>query len=174
MDVWLLTRYFLMIGGGIWFCIALIGYLRSVRQYDFYLAGGMRGYPNGNKEVFFKAAKWLRDQGFSVWNPAEQNDSNKTFHECIKNDLNAIIHQCKNIALLPGWKDSLGANTEALTAYVCDRPAQCITYTSDGWFYLSDIDIKSILSLPFNPNANRFRQKEEMIVSEKEVFDSTQ
>jgi hypothetical protein len=152
----------------------LINWVCGKKIYDFYLAGPMRSYPNGNKELFLKAAKWLRQQGFTVWNPAEQNDGNKNFHSCIKKDLDAIIRQCKSIALLPGWRDSLGANTEALTAYVCGKPAQYITFTRDGWFYLSYADIKSGMVLPFNPSKEEFRQQKEMVVPESEIFSSTQ
>jgi len=144
------------------------------KQYDLYLAGPMKSYPNGNKELFLKAAKWLRAQGYTVWNPAEQNDGNKNFHDCIKKDLIAIIHQCNGIVLLSGWKNSLGANAEAFVAYVCGKPAQYIYQSLYGNFYLADIDLEKMIVLPFNPEKREYRKRTEMIIAENKIFDSIQ
>ncbi len=92
-------------------------------QFDFYLAGGMRGYKNKNKDMFLKVATLLRNQGHTVFNPGEINDDGMTFEECMRVDLNAVINRCGGIAFLPGWRDSLGANTEALAAAVCGKVA---------------------------------------------------
>lgn len=95
---------------------------RCVKQFDFYLAGGMRGYKNKNKAMFLKVATLMRDRGFSVFNPAEVNDEELTFAECMTVDLDAVINKCKGIAFLPGWRNSLGANAEAMAASVCGKP----------------------------------------------------
>jgi len=96
---------------------------RPIKQFDFYLAGGMRGHENKNKDMFLKVATLLREQGHTVFNPGEVNDDGMTFEECMRIDLNAVINRCKNIAFLPGWRESLGANTEALVAAVCGKKA---------------------------------------------------
>lgn len=93
------------------------------KQFNFYLAGPMRNYENKNKDMFLKVATLLREEGWTVFNPSEVNDEGLTFAECMIVDLDAVIHKCKGIAFLPGWRDSLGANTEALVAMVCGKPA---------------------------------------------------
>lgn len=104
-------------------CVVVCMSRREPEQFDFYLAGGMRGYKDKNKAMFFTIATMLREEGYTVFNPGEVNDERLTFAECMTVDLDAIIHRCKGIAFLPGWRDSLGANTEALVAMVCGKPA---------------------------------------------------
>ncbi len=93
--------------------------------YDFYLAGGMRGYKDLNRPMFMLAAKILRKNGFTVWNPAESEDTSSlsSFADCMVLDLTAIISSCKGIILLPGWRDSLGANVEAFVSFVVGNQA---------------------------------------------------
>lgn len=94
------------------------------KKYDFYLAGGMRGYKDLNKPLFTLVAHLLREKGFTVWSPAEHGSYlDSSFAKCMTRDLDAIINKCDGIALLPGWRNSLGANTEAFTAFVCDKKA---------------------------------------------------
>lgn len=104
-------------------CVIICMSRREPEQFDFYLAGPMRNYKNKNKDMFITVATLLRDDGFTVFNPGEVNDDGMTFEECMDVDLNAVINRCKNIAFLPGWRDSLGANTEALVAFVCGKEA---------------------------------------------------
>jgi hypothetical protein len=114
--------------------IATIGYLlfesnmfniqklfKKQPRYDWYLAGPMTGYPEHNHPAFKLAAKLLRNRGYTVWSPAEENDTHLTFNVCMKKDLNAVVNLCRGIVLLNGWKRSLGANTETLSAYVCGK-----------------------------------------------------
>lgn len=94
------------------------------KKYDFYLCGPMRSYPDLNRPLFIKVANLLRKAEYTVWNPAE-NDSylQSSFAQCMTKDLDAIINQCDNIALLPGWRDSLGGNGEVFCAYLCGKAA---------------------------------------------------
>lgn len=143
------------------------------KEYDFYVAGPMRGKLNGNKDMFDRVASFLRSQGHSVWSPAEQNDRDSTFSQCMINDINAVIRLCKAIVLLPQWDKSLGANTEALCAYVCGKQIFLINTCIDS-FVLVESSIESftkILSLPFNPSHKNFRQLEEMNTPETEVLE---
>jgi len=151
-------------------------YIKLCRQYDFYLAGPMRSMPHGNKPKFIQTAKKLRSMGYSVWNPAEQNDSNLSFSKCIKKDLDAIMHQCKAIALLPGWRQSLGANTETLCAYVSSKKVYTIIEKPDGKISLIRVEIEDLLRgfrLPFGGDHCDFRGPDEMNVPEYQVFEAT-
>ncbi len=143
------------------------------KEYDFYIAGQMRGQPNGNKDMFDRVASFLRSQGHSVWSPAEQNDRDSTFNQCMINDINAVIHLCKAIVLLPGWDKSLGANTEALCAYVCGKDIYHIRFESYGP-QLVCANLKRFtrdLHLPFYTSYKGFRKLEEMNIPEGKVLE---
>lgn len=92
------------------------------KVYDFYVAGGMRGYKDLNKPMFTLVSSLLRGMGFTVWSPSEHdNYLNLSFGQVMTIDLNMIINNCRKIALLPGWKESLGANVEVFTAFCCGK-----------------------------------------------------
>jgi hypothetical protein len=93
--------------------------------YDFYLSGGMRGYPELNYPTFNIIANKLCEMGYTVFNPAEC-DGGETFAACMARDLYAIIHECDGILFIPGWTESLGANAEAFVAFVCDKTTMMI------------------------------------------------
>lgn len=125
-------------------------------KYDFYLAGCMRGYKDLNKPMFTLVARLLREKGLTVWNPAE-NDGHPsvTFAECMISDLNAIINDCRGIALLPGWNQSLGANVEAFVAFVVgNKTVEVIVNKNKTDFYLLPIDL-SKYSLPYDTGKGR-------------------
>jgi len=103
-----------------------------------YVAGPMRGIPEFNFPAFHAAAAWLREQGHTVFNPAERDievtgvDISKgnltgdnaqaeaehgfNLREALKDDLVFICLEADAIALLPGWENSKGANAELATA----------------------------------------------------------
>jgi hypothetical protein len=104
------------------FISGLFGYIhilrnRKPKRFDFYLAGPMTGYKNHNFPAFDKAAKILRDKGYTVWSPAEHNGLGMTFAQCMSIDLEKIVNQCDNIVVLDKWRNSLGANCEVFTAF---------------------------------------------------------
>ena len=75
-----------------------------------YLAGPMTGLPNMNAPAFFDAEERLSKLGFIVLNPArlpKGMPSGKYMPICL-----AMLQQSDGIALLPGWRDSKGANIE--------------------------------------------------------------
>jgi hypothetical protein len=90
-------------------------------KFEWYLAGPMSGLPEFNYPAFRLAAKLLRNRGYKIWSPAEENDTHLTFNTCMKKDLNSVVNLCKGILLLNGWKKSLGANIETFAAYGCGK-----------------------------------------------------
>lgn len=98
-----------------------------------YLAGPMSGYPNFNFAAFDYAARKLRDLGFEVFSPAENDRKHHpgvednptgdvamaekatgfTRRKALEEDTTWICREANAIALLPGWGNSTGARTEA-------------------------------------------------------------
>lgn len=92
--------------------------------YDVYLAGPMRGYDEFNFPAFYAAEDWLREEGFTVRNPARHDvedlgfDATKSLEE---NGFDLAVSfawdaqqvcEADGIVLLPGWRDSSGASLE--------------------------------------------------------------
>lgn len=132
--------------------------------YDFYVCGSMRNYPELNYPTFHKAAKLLRQKGFTCYNPAEHDGIAKevqTFAICMKRDLDALVNLCDGIALLPGWRDSLGANAEAFSAFVCGKNVVEILFNdSETDIGLAHIDLSGY-RLPYKKDkTNSFNPHE--------------
>ncbi len=130
-------------------------------KYDFYLAGGMRGYPELNRPMFTRVAKRLRTQGFTIWSPAEQESYLKSsFAQCMILDLNAIINLCRKIALLPGWRKSLGANGEAFSAFLCGKEAVEVVFGNTVVNGVEAMDLKLVdlsnYHLPYSGEQHQF------------------
>ncbi len=114
-------------------CAGLINkYIKTKSRFNFYLAGPMRGYADFNKSTFIKVANLIRDQGHTVFNPAEVNDDNMDFEDCMIVDLDAVVNRCDKIVFLPGWRKSEGANAEALAAFVCGKPSYSVKMLNGG------------------------------------------
>ena len=109
------------------------------KRFDFYLAGPMRGIPNLNTPLFNTTAAMLRRSGYTVFNPAEVNDDNLSFEECMRVDLDAVINKCESVVLLPGWRRSIGSNGEVFTACLCGRDVFEFCKDED-WFILTPVD----------------------------------
>ncbi len=134
---------------------------KKKKMYDFYLAGGMRGYPNLNKEMFTRVAKGIREMGLTVWSPSEQPSYLKlSFAQCMTLDLNQVINQCRKIAFLPGWRESLGANMEAFSAFACKKEALQVLIGEPGsleryrGLVLEPLDLSNYL-LPYQTGHDR-------------------
>jgi len=98
--------------------------LTSARR--LYLAGPIRGIRNF-KERFEFAAERLRQEGYYVFNPVEQDD----FFDLVgmpndvalylEHDLAWVCRWAQCVALLPGWKNSDGAQAEYYAARACGK-----------------------------------------------------
>jgi len=111
-----------------------------------YLAGQMSTRPYFNFPAFFEGARHLREQGFTVFSPAECDiervtavggnpdwwkdcktgswdelsgtglDNTLNYRDCLRIDLNWILDNATHIALLPGWENSKGVRAEKALA----------------------------------------------------------
>ena len=91
-----------------------------------YLAGPMRGLPLFNFPQFHDAAKWLRGQGYEVFNPCEmdepdieaeyQRNPRRVAGEVFARDTDWICKEAEAVVLLPGWHNSKGAKAECALA----------------------------------------------------------
>lgn len=123
---------------------------KSKETFDFYLAGGMRGYKNLNKSMFTLVVRLLRAKGFTVWSPSEHDTYLKlSFGQVMTIDLNQVINKCRKIVLLPGWRESLGANGESFAAFCCGKEAVEVVLNDDKTdFDLAPLDL-SQYRLPY-------------------------
>jgi len=115
-------------------------------EYLVYLAGPMSGMPEHNYPIFMAYAKKLKDAGYVVWNPAEQNSIDDSPQKCMINDINAIVNKCFIIALLPGnkWRSSIGVNTEINIAHVCGKKVFQIVDDEYGGIYLKRFKTRDV------------------------------
>jgi len=81
-----------------------------------YLSGPMAGLPEHSFPAFHSYAEQLRAAGYDVVNPAEIDNSGKTWEGCLRTDLREMC-TCDTIALMPGWEKSKGANLELHIAH---------------------------------------------------------
>lgn len=95
----------------------------STRPPVCYLSGPMSGLPEYNVPAFRAAATLLRAQGLVVLSPVEMGQSwfgNATDavppEEYLRVDVAEMATRCTQIALLPGWMGSIGANVEVALA----------------------------------------------------------
>lgn len=88
-----------------------------------YLAGPMTGYAGHNFPAFHAAAKRLSALGWEVINPADNFGGRTDLPRAsyLRADL-VLLAQCGALALLSGWRDSLGAKLEYLIAHELAMP----------------------------------------------------
>ena len=120
-----------------------------------YLAGPMSGHPQHNFPLFNQAATLLREQGFEVFNPAENKDDgvlrSRAFY--MWRDIPALMNS-EAIAVLPGWHESRGASLEMWIAVDLDIPAfDC--KLQDGAIALEPLEELPNLRLPFIVESRR-------------------
>ena len=102
----------------------------GVHKMQLYLCGPMRGLPAFNFPAFHAAAARLRGLGHEVWSPAERDivdgfdltkDETRPLTYYMTHDLPAVC-QADAVAVLPGWRASVGASLEVHVAQVCGIP----------------------------------------------------
>ena len=91
----------------------------------------MRGLAAFNFPAFDAAAKRLREWGHEVWSPAEHDveadgfdptkDAPRTMAHYMARDLPAVCAS-DAVAVLPGWRNSVGARLEVYVAEQCGVP----------------------------------------------------
>ena len=95
--------------------VMLNSYKESISEPTdtYYLSGPMTGLPDYNRPAFNDAAKYLRSQGYKVWNPAEEFDASYIHPRkyYMRKDIEALLH-CESIVMLHGWENSAGARLE--------------------------------------------------------------
>jgi len=81
--------------------------------YDYYISGPMTGYEDYNYPAFHAKAKELRAQGHTVFNPAELfgGKTDLPREKYMREDIAALL-DAGCVVMLPGWKQSKGANLE--------------------------------------------------------------
>ena len=118
-----------------------------------YLAGPMSGIPQFNYPRFNAVAAALREQGFSVVNPAELDDFDYSqqalaseqgalgdvdvsWGTVLGRDVTVVADTCDGVMLLEGWERSRGAVLEVTTALLVDLPVYEVVEWPDGEFEL--------------------------------------
>jgi len=82
-----------------------------------YICGPMRGYPNFNKDAFYRAEEMLLSEGYQVINPA-RNPTGLTQREYMQIDVQYVF-TATHLYMLKGWEESYGARVEhALGEYL--------------------------------------------------------
>lgn len=109
----------------------------------WYLAGPMTGRPQFNFPLFESEAKRLRDAGYHILSPHEQDspavqkaawaspdgrlDANgqiagETWGEILARDVKLVADQVCGVLVLPDWDMSRGARLETFVAGLCGKP----------------------------------------------------
>lgn len=98
---------------------------------DYYIAGPMRGLPENNFPMFFDVEEKLSQLGYTSLNPARMDEeilgltaryalpTTAALRDFMIRDLPAMLKECNNVVLLPGWQNSRGACVEAYVGYMC-------------------------------------------------------
>lgn len=114
-------------------------------EVNVYIAGPMRGYPQYNFPAFDQAAELAKRLGYRPFSPAALDravgvDGSRELppgflRECVLRDF-VSIYACQAIAMLPGWRDSVGARAE---------------YAIAKWLQLNILDAVDFMPLECQP-----------------------
>ena len=122
-----------------------------------YLAGPMSGVAKFNFPVFNQAAESLRARGHNVFNPAENYDGGvrrpRSYY--MRLDIPALL-AAEGVVLLPGWRESRGANLEVWIAADTGMPLYEYT-TVDGEATLERVPAPRLPRLPFLDSTGKQR-----------------
>lgn len=98
-----------------------------------YLSGPMSGIPEFNAPVFNEAAVKLREQGYEVVSPVEEDERygqvlgvNATWGDLLARDVKLIADSgIDAIVLLPDWEKSKGARLEVFLCLLLGKSVFC-------------------------------------------------
>jgi hypothetical protein len=106
-------------------CMQLEQMAKTRNWPRIYIAGKMRGHPSFQFEEFFVQARRLKELGWQVINPAEEDAKRLaqgitlTYREVLAEDIK-LVSTCDAIYMLKGWEDSGGATAEHAFAVACE------------------------------------------------------
>jgi len=131
----------------------------------YYLAGKMSGIPKFNFPRFMTVARWLRDAGYNIMNPAEIDDehtraqsiasehgdlgdTDMTWGEALGRDVTIVADKCDAVILMDEWWESKGAMLEAFTACLLNKPLYELNGGRDGSpLYLHIANKEAVLAI---------------------------
>lgn len=77
-----------------------------------YVAGKITGLPKEEvKTKFSNITSRLSDMGYTVVNPAESLEDNRSWRDSVREDIKKML-ECDEVHMLPDWKESRGAQLE--------------------------------------------------------------
>lgn len=78
-----------------------------------YISGAITGVEGAEKN-FSQAEQWLVSEGYEVINPLKANFylADKLEYEELMSVCLNLMDKCSAVFMIPGWKNSLGANRE--------------------------------------------------------------
>ena len=97
--------------------------LERVRK--LYLAGPMSGIQECNYPAFARNARFLREAGYEVVNPADSQLHAAHYVDFLREDLRNML-DCEGVAVLPEWEFSAGARNEVMVAGLLRMPVQTV------------------------------------------------
>lgn len=112
-----------------------------MKSLKFYVAGGMRGYPDNNFPAFDAACASIRERGHIAIGPQEFDRlcgftesymrefavTDDDIRRFLARDLLLIIHEADALCVLPGWNLSKGAMAEVALALALRIPIVDLT-----------------------------------------------
>ncbi len=84
----------------------------------WFISGPMTGYVGYNRDAFFKAEEFLKQEDCFVYNPARLNWDNGAPADYMMVALPMLL-TCTDLYILKGSEDSCGATIERLLAIYC-------------------------------------------------------
>jgi hypothetical protein len=130
-----------------------------------YLSGPMSNIPEFNFPLFDSAAEWLRECGYKVFSPADNdraelakqgiddvtqvpgyatgdvrqyNESIGDTKDLFRWDFSVITHECSGIVFLPGWELSTGARWERVVGEALGLHMGLLSRDTGDWVLVPD------------------------------------
>lgn len=101
---------------------------KNGERFHVYLSGPMTGLPDYNRPAFDKEAARIREQGKTVFNPAEvgPRESIMPREWYMRKDIEALL-KSDSVVMLPGWEKSEGARLEFEIAKQIEIPVLLVS-----------------------------------------------